>query len=329
MMPYSLYIVCPMKTSYRIISAFCFLAIGLGCTKKVAEEPPRELLTQNVIIVVMDGPRYSETWGDSSHQYIPRMAGEFCKSAVINTSFSNSGVTYTTPGHTSLTTGHNQTINNSGGELPARPSVFQHWRKEHAQDSTAAWIIASKDKLEVLANCTDSIWNGQYQPSTNCGVGGFGVGSGYRHDSLTYAAALDIFQAHHPRLTLINFREPDVAGHANNWPGYIQGIKDVDNHIVSLWEFIQADPFYSGTTTMFITNDHGRHLDDVADGFISHGDDCEGCRHIFFFATGPDFKNDVLIDTPRSQIDIAETAAYLMDVDLPGGDGEVMWELFK
>ncbi|MDB4754850.1 hypothetical protein OAF80_00180, partial [bacterium] len=32
--------------------------------------------TQNVVIVVIDGPRYSETWGDSTHQYIPHLSNE-------------------------------------------------------------------------------------------------------------------------------------------------------------------------------------------------------------------------------------------------------------
>jgi len=32
--------------------------------------------TENVIVIVADGMRYSESWGDSTHQYIPRMAND-------------------------------------------------------------------------------------------------------------------------------------------------------------------------------------------------------------------------------------------------------------
>ena len=31
----------------------------------------KEYKTENVIIIVVDGVRYSETWGDTTHQYIP------------------------------------------------------------------------------------------------------------------------------------------------------------------------------------------------------------------------------------------------------------------
>ena len=55
----------------------------------------------------------------------------------------------------------------------------------------------------------------------------------------------------------------------------------------------------------------------------------DGCRHLLFYATGPDFKKNSILDVPRSQIDIAETVAYLLDFDLPQGDGDVMSELFK
>ena len=86
----------------------------------------REYKTKNVIIVVVDGARYSETWGDSTHQYIPYFSNEIADFGVVNTEFYNNGVTRTVPGFTAITTGFYQEINNTGEELPRYPSIFQY-----------------------------------------------------------------------------------------------------------------------------------------------------------------------------------------------------------
>jgi len=289
----------------------------------------KKYLTQNVIIVVIDGPRYSETWGDSEHQYIPRLSNQLSKEGVVFSNFYNNGPTRTVSGHTAISTGNYQEINNSGLEFPEMTSIFQYWSKAYSMDKTATWIIASKDKLEVLSNCNDPDWMNLYNPSTNCGIGGFGIGSGNRHDSITFTTGIDILSEYHPQLALIHFREPDYSAHANNWPDYLNGITNTDEYVYNLWSYLETDEIYKGTTTLFVTNDHGRHLDGIKNGFISHGDSCEGCRHINLFAAGPDFKNGVTISTKREQIDIPSTIAELMKFKFPTGKGEIMYELFK
>jgi len=285
--------------------------------------------TQNVFIVVMDGARYSETWGDSTHQYIPRMANDLLPQGVVYTNFYTDGPTYTSAGHTAITTGNYQEINNAGAELPQNPSLLQYWLKATKKDSTAAWIIASKGKLAVLADCIEPTWSGKFNPSTNCGVGGLGVASPYRDDSATFEKSKELLSLYHPQIVLINFREPDYSGHQNNWLNYTKGISDIDEYIYQLWNFIESDPIYSGNTTLFVTNDHGRHLDTVSVGFSGHGDDCEGCHHINLFACGPDFKKNLVVNDQRELIDIPATIAELFSVHFFPGKGKVMTELFE
>lgn len=311
----------------RIKHIFLFsLVVLTSCVKE--EVTIDGYKTERVIIVVMDGARYSETWGYDNHQYIPGLT-ELSNSGVVNTQFFNDGSTKTVPGHTAITTGNYQEINNSGLEIPELPSLFQYWRQATDADSTEAWIIASKDKLEVLAGTNDPDWKGKLTPSTNAGIGGLGVGNGYRNDSLTYVEIIDLLSNVQPRIALINFREPDSSGHSGDWDRYIKGIRETDKYISKLWNFIEADPFYKGKTTLFITNDHGRHSDSVSTGFVGHGDDCTGCRHINLFAVGPDFKQGIEVNSVRGLIDISATIGELLDFEIPTGNGEVMSELFK
>lgn len=129
-------------------------------------------------------------------------------------------------------------------------------------------------------------------------------------------------------MVLINFREPDYTAHSGNWPEYLKAIQTSDKLVYQLWQFLQNDSFYSNTTAMFITSDHGRHSDNVADGFASHGDDCEGCRHLCFFALGPDFKKGSISTIARQQPDLTATIAHLMVIKMDEVEGEVMTELF-
>lgn len=285
--------------------------------------------TKYVIIVVVDGLRYSEAWGDSLHQNIPRLSNEMSKFGVINTRFFNRGDTYTTAGHTNITTGIYQTIDNSGKELPDNPSIFQYWNQVFRSSNQKSWVIASKDKLAILADCKNTYWKGKYNPSVNCGVDGLGLGSGYREDSLTLKTSIEILVKYHPNLVLINFRDPDYSAHKGNWSNYIQSIRKSDEYLYSLWKFLQSDKLYQQRTTLFVTSDHGRHLDSVADGFRGHGDGCEGCRHLEFFATGPDFKQNLIQNVNREQIDIPATIAELLGFELPNVKGKVMNELFN
>jgi phosphopentomutase len=125
-------------------------------------------------------------------------------------------------------------------------------------------------------------------------------------------------------LLLINLKDPDYYGHVNNWSAYLNSIKKSDEYVFKLWNTIQQDPEMAGKTTLFVTNDHGRHTSN----FQHHGDDCQGCRHIMFYAMGPDFKKNVKLSVNRSLIDIHATISELMNLS-NYSQGNIMTELFK
>ena len=316
---------------------FCFLfVLMLSAAAFAAEAPPvpttaeasatpQKFKAENVVLLVIDGPRWTETWGDAEHKYIPHIFGDLAKEGVVYTDFKNNGPTVTNPGHAALTSGRYQMIDNAGKEFPKYPTLLQLWLKSSAQPAASAWLICSKDKLEVLANCADPEWKDKFRCSTDCGTNG--LGSAYRADAKTFDAIKTILPRDHPRLAVINLMGPDANGHARNWDGYLAAIKECDGYAWDLWQLLQKDPFYAGKTAFFISDDHGRHADGHFDGFVSHGDDCPSCRHILCFAAGPDFKKNVVLDTKREQIDLAATMAAILGVKIPGSTGQFMTEL--
>jgi hypothetical protein len=140
-----------MNSKKILFALYCFLIlVPVHAAAEISKYK-----TENVIVLIMDGPRYTETWGDSTHQYIPHMANDMAQHGVIYSDFRNNGPTYTNAGHTAICTGIYQRIDNMGKELPKKPSMFQYWLKAKGKPQNAAYVIASKDKLEILTNCKD------------------------------------------------------------------------------------------------------------------------------------------------------------------------------
>ncbi|PHR31372.1 MAG: sulfatase [Fluviicola sp.] len=306
---------------FLALSCFCFIA---SCQSDKVQE---EFITENIIIIVIDGARYSESWGDPLHSNIPNL-DSLKSEGVFFPNFMNCGDTRTVPGHAALLTGVYENLDNFGSETPTNPSIFQCWAEEYNAASDQSWIITSKDKLEVLGNCTRNKWKDKFLPRTHCGVDGAGQMSGYQDDSLTVFQGLAILEMHHPKLTIFNLREPDYSGHGGVWSEYLTGLQKSDAYVKQILDFVKNDPVYSGKTTVFITSDHGRHLDGVNGGFSSHGDDCEGCQRIGMLAIGPDFEPGKVVETDYGQIDIPATIARMLHFKMRYSKGRSMRELF-
>lgn len=306
-----------------MISLLVSLLSIMSCSKDHVYNPYK---AKNVVVVIIDGPRYSESWGDPAKQYIPYQANVLAPKAVVGTGFKNQGLTETTAGHTAITTGVYEVINNAGLQIPAYHSIFQEYLRSTGKPSEKAWIITSKDKLYVLGRTLEEGWQNQFLPRMDCGINGWGTGN--RFDSLTLQHVIDTMRTHKPNLVMVNFREPDYTAHSGSWPGYIQGIKDTDRYLKTLIEFLETSPDYKDNTAIFVTNDHGRHLD-THGGFQHHGDACTGCRQLNFFALGPDFKSGIQFSNEYDQTDLSATIAEILGLKMKHSNGEVMKAIFK
>lgn len=312
-----------LASSLFIFFIYCQYSFNSG-TKT---EGNRSYKTNYVVVFVIDGPRYTETFGDSTYSLIPRMGKELMKEGTLYTNFMNNGVTHTTPGHVAMMTGVYQRISNDGEHLPKNPSFMQYYLKQTKSDKSDAWVISSKGKLHILGNTDDKKWKNKYVPSIYCGLNGNNVD--YVGDRETWKKIQEVFTNGAPHLSLINLLAVDVNGHQNNWEGYKKGIRDCDEYVYQFWKIIQSNPEMKDKTTLLVTNDHGRHLDGHKDGFVSHGDHCMGCKHISLLAIGPDIKKNTIISTPGELIDISRTIAEMLHFDMPTTKGRVLCEMFN
>jgi hypothetical protein len=279
------------------------------------------LFSQNVIIVVVDGARYSETFG-AGDTYIPHLYNDLKPLGTLYTNFRidyPSGNTETCSGHSTIVSGTWQNIDEEGNQRPTRPTVFEYLRKEDGNPDSDCYAVTGKDKLDILTYSSYSDYGLDY--------GGIWVGDDDRDDDVTYPKVISVMQDYHPKILVINFAEVDYKAHYFSWDEYLTALSDVDSYIYELWQHIEnGDWGYTPqNTTIFITNDHGRH-DDQHGGYEDHGDGCDGCTHIMLLALGRNIPAGVTVDETKWQRDIAPTVGELLDFQTPLSTGTSLLE---
>ncbi|HEV8537788.1 MAG TPA: alkaline phosphatase family protein [Bacteroidota bacterium] len=263
--------------------------------------------SSHVFIIVVDGVRYSESLGGKAN-YMPHIWNDLRPKGTIYTNFRNDGLTLTCPGHAAILTGNWQKIANDGSEEFSDPTLFELFRKQTKLPEQSCYVVSGKAKLRILSHSTNGAYGEKYGAIVNLGESGTNID--------TWERLAAVMSRDHPNAVIVNFAETDIAGHAGKWDRYVRAAAEVDSLIWLLWNKIQSDSLYKNSTTLFVTNDHGRH-DDQHGGFKNHGDSCEGCRHIMLLALGPAFKAGGIVNDPAFQVDLAPTAAGILGLDFP------------
>lgn len=273
--------------------------------------------TQYVVIVVLDGSRYTETFGDSTHANIPGMWNALRPLGAIYTSFWNDGVAMTNSGHASILSGTREALKNNGTELPHNPTVFEYFRKLTGAAAEKCWVALGKAKLQMLAYSDHGEYGARYGASVKTSPSEY-------DDRLAFGNAQFVLTRKHSILTIVNLASADEFAHSGSWEKYIGAIREQDSLVVSLWDVILADSLLHNRTTLIVTNDHGRHTTD----FTDHGDQCDGCRHIMLLFVGPDTPAGVVDSSRHRQVDIAPTVGMLLGFKTPWSVGDVIESAF-
>ncbi len=283
---------------------------------------------QRVVLVIIDGLRYSEGLGDPQHRWTPRMAALAAQGAIVEP-FRNNGVTVTWRGIPAIWTGtwseperfNDASCGGSNNNRATAPTVFEYYRRHLGRPA--------EDCIYALGNIPC--------PWRASDVEGYGTDywpvydtDGGSTDTERWERGQEILATQAPGFLLFYLPDVDHYGHEGDWDGYLNAISIADGIVGDLWDTLQANPAYAGRTTLIVTNDHGRH-DDRENrphgGFSAHGDSCNGCRRIQLLMVGPSVKPGLVSTVPRGLIDITPTIGALLGFPTPLAEGQVMTEL--
>ena len=274
------------------------------------------------VIVIIDGARYSETFGGPNHTYIPQMWNLRTQGA-YSSKFYNDSLTFTSRAIPALWCGSwtdviDTVYNGSNTQYSVKPSIFEYYRKQKNAPDTDCFYV-----LKYIS----SLWLPSFRPDygPNYWPKFHSVGS---TDSDVAAQTQFVINNFHPKFLWVYLADVDKAGHTGNWSNYVGAIQTADGIVGDLWNQLQLDPFYRDSTYMFVTNDHGRH-DDQHGGFQGHGCGCDGCRHIMFLALGPGIMQNYVAIPSRRIPDMTATVGEILNINPEYATGNVMTEILK
>lgn len=277
--------------------------------------------TEHVVVVLIDGVRYTEGLGSA---YCPRL-NALGTQAVIQDSAFNDSITVTSSAVPATWMGRfyplqDTTYLGDDIQFSRYPTYWEYARKDLGFSASQVIYItpdygSSTWMPSFYPGYGPSYWPQFVQPPTSTG----------ENNIACFDSAVTVIRRQHPKVMYVYFPDVDHAGHSGVWDDYLAKIRESDSLTNALWDTIQSDPVMANRTTMFITNDHGRHTTN----FTGHGDGCFGCRHVMMFAIGPDFNQNVHVNSPRARMtDITKTAGELLGYQSPHSTGRVMTELF-
>jgi membrane-anchored protein YejM (alkaline phosphatase superfamily) len=304
-----------LRLCIKVIFLLTLISI-LGClgrTEVFNNDP-----TPKVVLIVIDGLRYSEGLGDLDRTNIPQI-GQLSLQGTYNESFYNDSLTYTSRAIPALWCGswtevRDTLYQDQSTQYSVKPTLFEYFRKQRNKSSEDCFYLLKSVSAPWLPSFHED-YGPDFWPTF--------ISQG-DSDNEVMDNAINIIDNFSPDLLWIYLADVDTAGHSGNWLSYTDAIATADSLVGDLWDHLQEHPDYSENTIMFITNDHGRHDYD----FSGHGDDCNGCRHIMFMSIGVGIKSGHVVNQYRRIPDFAVTVANIMDLDPEYSTGEVMIEIF-
>lgn len=302
--------------SYRTGFSLFFLALLIVCKPIIGQSD------QKMMIVIIDGARYTETFGDPDYSWIPRMKEIADEGSIIN-DIRNDGITYTNRAIPALWCGtwtevRDTVYQGKETQYSVKPSIFEYYRKHKQQSADQCYYV-----LKYLS----SLWLPSFDQSYGTGYWPSFYSEGIGDEAVCNNTKV-LMNEEQPDFMWIYLADVDHAGHSGDWNYYTTTLRRADSIIGVLWNHVQTLPYYKDKTTMIVTNDHGRH-DNQHGGFQNHGCSCEGCRRIQFLAVGPNIKENFTSFQTRFLPDMAVTAAHILGFEMEKATGQVINEILK
>ena len=192
--------------------------------------------TEQVVLVIIDGLRYTEGLGDPSHTYVPQMYALSQQGAIIEP-FLNDGYTYTSRAipaiwcgaWTEILTFSDPSCGGQQNNYSELPTVFEYFRRELSRPQS--------DCVYVLKNLCS--WKASFNPAYGPDYWPLyhTVGS---TDLDVWHEAEDILTVDQPSFMMLYLAEVDHAGHSGNWNYYTSAISIADSIAGMVWNLIHG-----------------------------------------------------------------------------------------
>jgi hypothetical protein len=304
---------------------------------------PQKPQATNLFIIVMNGVRFDDAFGEKNHLYIDNIWNKLRPQGTICTKFDNRELTFPVPSQMSLLTGVWHVFKNpvSGGATrPAFPTLFEYWNSAKKDAGNSCYFASNNAAFEILTSSTHAGFGSKYAPLFDASK------KEDINENAIYEKALPYIMEKQPSFVYLSLGsgvgkgvteaellahecqtvgEKDACGGSELLNAYYESIILMDQIVYDLWDRIQKVDAYKDKTVFLVLSDYGRHTDD----FHGYGDKCRGCTQLFLLAIGPGIKKNFVSKQGRTLIDICRTVGNLYNFPTQYAKGDVMKELFE
>jgi hypothetical protein len=132
-------------------------------------------------------------------------------------------------------------------------------------------------------------------------------------DELSVYIARRLMRLLAPSLLWVTLHDIDIA-HAGAFSLYIDAIRRTDRLCAQLWQAIQSEPEYAGSTMMFVLPDFGRDADEDAggNGFQHHRTGDAASRTTWMMVLGSGVREGTLVDRRIESVDLVPTLGSVL-----------------
>lgn len=306
-----------------------------------------------VFIVTLSGVRNSDSINDSSHQYVAHLWNEMLRNGVLYSNLVNSNSQLHMAPFEAIHDG-NIHLSYSPAAGLSSPSLFQYVIKKYNLPQNKVWSIGQFTEGQCFYGTKE-------YPKNTCPRMINSILSCFPEETKkeiesflnkqeldfidSYSGISEIVKTEWPmwgslakvqklmfkkivfnlKPVFIHFIMHDVEiAHYGAFGDYVLALKDCDKSIYEIWQFIQADPFYKGSTYLIVN------IDITRDSYyMSHDENSwDNPSHVWLYIFGPGIKRGAVINRPVYHQDIFATVAYLMKIETHPTQGSLLVDSF-
>jgi hypothetical protein len=321
-----------------LVTAVLLAVMAASAGEPSVAKKPR---AKNLFIIVMNGVRYDDAYGDKNHLYIDNIWNKLRPLGTICTRFDNRELTFPIPSQMSLVTGvwHVFKYPLSEKIRPAYPTLFEYWNSAGNNSGNSCYFASNNARFKILTSSNHTGFGAKYAPVFEASK------EGDANENAIYEKAMPYIMEKHPSFVYLSLGsgggggteaeinahkcqvkgQKDACGGAELLNLYYESIIAMDAIVYDLWFRIQEEETYKNKTVFLVLSDHGRNAED----FHRIGDKDRGCRQLYLLVIGPGIKKDFVSKRERTLIDICRTVGALFTIPTPYAKGNVMKELFE
>lgn len=294
----------------------------------LAVRPPevRVGTTDRVILVVLDGARWQDIYGDPAtmptlHRWMSE--GVALGAPGVGEPISASGPNFVSlPGYTELLSGRTSGCTSNECGPSSDPTVMDDARVTGSVAVVSSWesianVVAHLGSSSFVS-CGRRPALGAHDAATErlleqgAAVSPWPGQGDFRPDRFTADLALQVLDARGPRLMFVGLGETDEYAHHGDREGYLGALRFDDQVLARIDDTLRRTGA-DAHTTVFVTADHGR-----ADGFREHGRAWPESSRVWLVAKGGAVPARGYVASPvaRRLADVAPTIRHLLG--LPG-----------